>query len=173
MKDSKSDSDSLSNFRWNTFWYTIRLNLSVNEIRFGEGLFERALDVFPLIAVRDTARGILSWVSSTDRSTYYSMSVDGHTLYRLNYPLRLNRWYHSCQSWNGRTGEWQVWINSERVGRGFHNLVRHPQLSWSADQDRSLCVCFPKANFSDGKLSCVTSPHRALLQSSIFIDPFL
>lgn len=57
------------------------------------------------------------------------MSVDGHTLYRLNYPLRLNRWYHSCQSWNGRTGEWQVWINAERVGRGFHNLVSEPNQS--------------------------------------------
>ena len=79
--------------------------------------------VVPRVAVRDTPRAILSWVTATDRSTYFSMSVDGHTLYRLNYPLRLNRWYHSCQSWNGRTGEWQVWVNAERVGRGFHNLV--------------------------------------------------
>ncbi|XP_034236467.1 uncharacterized protein LOC117642405 [Thrips palmi] len=74
-------------------------------------------------AIHDTPRAILSWVSATDRSTYFSMSVDGHTLFRLNYPLRLNRWYHSCQSWNGRTGEWQVWVNAERVGRGFHNLL--------------------------------------------------
>ncbi|CAH2267106.1 jg25263, partial [Pararge aegeria aegeria] len=35
-------------------------------------------------------------------------------------------WYHSCQSWNGKTGEWQIWVNAERVGRGFHNrLVGH------------------------------------------------
>ncbi|OXU27552.1 hypothetical protein TSAR_001405, partial [Trichomalopsis sarcophagae] len=54
------------------------------------------------------------------------MSVDGHNLYRLNYPLQLNKWYHSCQSWNGHTGEWQIWINDERVGRGFNNrLVGH------------------------------------------------
>lgn len=32
-------------------------------------------------------------------------------------------WYHSCQSWNGKTGEWQIWVNAERVGRGFHNRV--------------------------------------------------
>ena len=51
------------------------------------------------------------------------MNIDGHNLYRLNYPLRLNKWYHSCQSWNGRTGEWQIWVNDERVGRGFHNRV--------------------------------------------------
>lgn len=51
------------------------------------------------------------------------MNIDGHNLYRLNYPLRLNKWYHSCQSWNGRTGEWQVWVNDERVGRGFNNRV--------------------------------------------------
>lgn len=54
------------------------------------------------------------------------MAVEGHTFYRLNYPLRLNRWYHTCQSWNGKTGEWQIWVNAERVGRGFHNrLVGH------------------------------------------------
>ncbi|XP_022918828.2 uncharacterized protein [Onthophagus taurus] len=78
-------------------------------------------------AVDGRPRAIYSWVSNTERSSYYSLSVDGHTMYRLNYPLRLNRWYHTCQSWNGRTGEWQIWVNAERVGRGFHNrLVGHP-----------------------------------------------
>ncbi|XP_043521494.1 uncharacterized protein LOC122534680 isoform X1 [Frieseomelitta varia] len=77
-------------------------------------------------AVGDQPRGILSWVANTARSSYYMMNIDGHNLYRLNYPLRLNKWYHSCQSWNGRTGEWQIWVNDERVGRGFNNrLVRH------------------------------------------------
>ncbi|XP_076230707.1 pentraxin-related protein b6 [Nomia melanderi] len=77
-------------------------------------------------AVGDQPRGILSWVANTPRSSYYMMNVDGHNLYRLNYPLRLNKWYHSCQSWNGRTGEWQIWVNDERVGRGFNNrLVGH------------------------------------------------
>ncbi|KAK1116497.1 hypothetical protein K0M31_018961 [Melipona bicolor] len=76
--------------------------------------------------VGDQPRGILSWVANTARSSYYMMNIDGHNLYRLNYPLRLNKWYHSCQSWNGRTGEWQIWVNDERVGRGFNNrLVRH------------------------------------------------
>ncbi|KAL3282965.1 hypothetical protein HHI36_006123 [Cryptolaemus montrouzieri] len=51
------------------------------------------------------------------------MAVEGHTFYRLNYPLRLNKWYHTCQSWNGKTGEWQIWVNAERVGRGFHNRL--------------------------------------------------
>lgn len=68
-------------------------------------------------------RAIYSWVSNTDRSSYFSLAVEGHTFYRLNYPLRLNRWYHTCQSWNGKTGEWQIWVNAERVGRGFHNRV--------------------------------------------------
>nr|XP_012135863.1 PREDICTED: uncharacterized protein LOC105661904 isoform X1 [Megachile rotundata] len=77
-------------------------------------------------AVGDQPRGILSWVANTARSSYYMMNVNGHNLYRLNYPLRLNKWYHSCQSWNGRTGEWQIWVNDERVGRGFNNrLVGH------------------------------------------------
>ncbi|XP_076633052.1 pentraxin-related protein b6 [Colletes latitarsis] len=77
-------------------------------------------------AVGDQPRGILSWVANTARSSYYMMNIDGHNLYRLNYPLRLNKWYHSCQSWNGRTGEWQIWVNDERVGRGFNNrLVGH------------------------------------------------
>ncbi|CAK9803363.1 Neuronal pentraxin-1 [Anthophora quadrimaculata] len=77
-------------------------------------------------AVGDQPRGILSWVANTPRSSYYMMNIDGHNLYRLNYPLRLNKWYHSCQSWSGRTGEWQIWVNDERVGRGFNNrLVGH------------------------------------------------
>ncbi|KAG7212707.1 hypothetical protein KM043_012978 [Ampulex compressa] len=77
-------------------------------------------------AVGEQPRGILSWVANTPRSSYYMLNVDGHTLYRLNYPLRLNKWYHSCQSWNGNTGEWQIWVNDERVGRGFNNrLVGH------------------------------------------------
>ncbi|XP_026673661.1 uncharacterized protein LOC113464971 [Ceratina calcarata] len=77
-------------------------------------------------AVGDQPRGILSWVANSARSSYFMMNVDGHNLYRLNYPLRLNKWYHSCQSWNGRTGEWQIWVNDERVGRGFNNrLVGH------------------------------------------------
>ncbi|XP_076237332.1 pentraxin-related protein b6 [Calliopsis andreniformis] len=77
-------------------------------------------------AVDNQPRGILSWVANSPRSSYYMMNIDGHNLYRLNYPLRLNKWYHSCQSWNGRTGEWQIWVNDERVGRGFNNrLVGH------------------------------------------------
>ncbi|XP_076652064.1 pentraxin-related protein b6 [Halictus rubicundus] len=77
-------------------------------------------------AVGEQPRGILAWVANTARSSYFMMNVDGHNLFRLNYPLRLNKWYHSCQSWNGRTGEWQIWVNDERVGRGFNNrLVGH------------------------------------------------
>jgi len=68
-------------------------------------------------------RAIYLWVSNTPRSSYFSLAVESHTFFRLNYPLRLNRWYHSCTSWNGRTGEWQIWVNAERVGRGFHNRV--------------------------------------------------
>lgn len=49
--------------------------------------------------------------------------VNGHTIHRLNYPIKLFTWYHMCQSWNGKTGEWQVWVNNERIGRGFYNLL--------------------------------------------------
>jgi hypothetical protein len=73
--------------------------------------------------VPNQPRAIYLWVSNTPRSSYFSLSVESHTFFRLNYPLRLNRWYHSCTSWNGRTGEWQIWVNAERVGRGFHNRV--------------------------------------------------
>lgn len=74
-------------------------------------------------AVDGQPRAIYSWISNTERSSYFSMAVEGHTFYRLNYPLRLNKWYHTCQSWNGKTGEWQIWVNAERVGRGFHNRL--------------------------------------------------
>ncbi|XP_046984223.1 uncharacterized protein LOC124554202 [Schistocerca americana] len=74
-------------------------------------------------AVPNQPRAIYVWVSSTQRSNYWQMSVNGHTFYRLNYPLRLHRWYHSCASWNSQTGEFQLWVNDERVGRGFHNRL--------------------------------------------------
>ncbi|CAK1588078.1 unnamed protein product [Parnassius mnemosyne] len=77
-------------------------------------------------AVGDSPKEISSWISNTQEASYFSMAVHGQTFFRLNYPLKLNTWYHSCQSWNGKTGEWQVWVNAERVGRGFHNrLVGH------------------------------------------------
>ncbi|XP_028043149.1 uncharacterized protein LOC114252735 [Bombyx mandarina] len=77
-------------------------------------------------AVDDNPKEISFWVSNTKEASYFSMAVHGQTFFRLNYPLKLNRWYHSCQSWNGKTGEWQIWVNAERVGRGFHNrLVGH------------------------------------------------
>lgn len=76
-----------------------------------------------IVTVDHQPKAILAWISNTERSSYFSLAVQGHTFYRLNYPLRLNRWYHTCQSWNGRTGEWQIWVNAERVGRGFHNRV--------------------------------------------------
>lgn len=37
----------------------------------------------------------------------------------------MRKWHHACTSWNGKTGEWQLWIKAERVGRGFHNRVSH------------------------------------------------
>jgi Pentaxin family len=52
------------------------------------------------------------------------MAVRGHSLYRLGYPLAMKKWHHMCTSWNGKTGEWQLWVKSERVGRGFYNRVR-------------------------------------------------
>jgi len=68
-------------------------------------------------------RVIYSWIENKPDKTYYSLAINGHTIYRINYPEKLFKWYHVCQSWNGHTGEWQLWINSERVGRGFYNLV--------------------------------------------------
>ncbi|XP_032526612.1 uncharacterized protein LOC116777269 [Danaus plexippus] len=77
-------------------------------------------------SVGSNPKEISSWISNTKEASYFSMAVHGQTFFRLNYPLKLNTWYHSCQSWNGKTGEWQVWVNAERVGRGFHNrLVGH------------------------------------------------
>ncbi|BET00502.1 Pentaxin family [Nesidiocoris tenuis] len=74
-------------------------------------------------ALKDQPREIVSWLSNDARSSYYMMTVGGHTIYRLNYPLKKHKWYHTCQSWNGRTGEWQLWVNAERVGRGFYNFL--------------------------------------------------
>ncbi|KAK7595207.1 hypothetical protein V9T40_001640 [Parthenolecanium corni] len=68
-------------------------------------------------------RTISSWIENTPKKSYYMLAVNGHTLYRINYPIKLYKWYHSCQSWNGKTGEWQLWINGERVSRGYYNLM--------------------------------------------------
>ncbi|XP_046669099.1 uncharacterized protein LOC124359951 isoform X1 [Homalodisca vitripennis] len=74
-------------------------------------------------AHRDKSREIYSWVANSESASFYMLAINGQTLYRLNYPVRLHKWYHMCQSWNGKTGEWQIWVNSERIGRGFHNLL--------------------------------------------------
>ncbi|XP_011552614.3 uncharacterized protein LOC105384125 [Plutella xylostella] len=77
-------------------------------------------------SVPGSPKEISAWISNTEEASYFSMAVHGQTFYRLNYPLKLNKWYHSCSSWNGKSGEWQVWVDAERVGRGFHNrLVGH------------------------------------------------
>lgn len=72
-----------------------------------------------IFAVLDQPTAVLAWISHTDRASYYNMAIGGYKLYTINYPLRLNRWYHSCQSWNAQTGEWFLFVNGERVGRGF------------------------------------------------------
>ncbi|XP_045784986.1 uncharacterized protein LOC123880731 [Maniola jurtina] len=90
--------------------------------------FHNHTDDHPLFsyAVGDSPKEISAMVSNTKEASYFSTAVHGQTYFRLNYPLKLNTWYHSCQSWNGKTGEWQIWVNGERVGRGFHNrLVGH------------------------------------------------
>lgn len=55
--------------------------------------------------------------------SFYVLAINDHILYRINHPIKLHKWYHTCQSWNGKTGEWQLWVNGERVGRGYYNLV--------------------------------------------------
>lgn len=73
--------------------------------------------------VHDEPREIQLWVANVNASSFISMAVRGHSLYRLNYPLAMKKWHHMCTSWNGKTGEWQLWVSSERVGRGFYNRV--------------------------------------------------
>ncbi|XP_066903614.1 uncharacterized protein b6 [Halyomorpha halys] len=73
--------------------------------------------------LKDQPREVVVWVANDERSSYYQLAIGGHTIYRVNYPVRLHKWYHACQSWNARTGEWQLWVNSERVSRGFYNLL--------------------------------------------------
>uniref|UniRef100_A0A8D9E7N0 Neuronal pentraxin-1 n=1 Tax=Cacopsylla melanoneura TaxID=428564 RepID=A0A8D9E7N0_9HEMI len=68
-------------------------------------------------------KAIVSWISNHDKRSYYMFIINGHTIHRLNYPIKLFHWYHICQSWNGKTGEWQVWVNNERIGRGYYNLL--------------------------------------------------
>lgn len=54
---------------------------------------------------------------------YFSLCFCWWILFRLNYPFLMRKWHHACTSWNGKTGEWQLWVKAERVGRGFHNRV--------------------------------------------------
>ncbi|XP_067635400.1 uncharacterized protein b6 [Eurosta solidaginis] len=77
-------------------------------------------------SVKDEPREFQFWVSNSKNSSFISMAIKGQQVFRLNYPLRVRQWHHQCSSWNGKTGEWQVWMKKERVGRGFHNaLVSH------------------------------------------------
>ncbi|XP_031635791.1 uncharacterized protein LOC116348800 [Contarinia nasturtii] len=74
-------------------------------------------------SVEGEPREIQFWVANSRGSSYFSLAVHGQTLFRLNYPLKLRKWHHACASWNGKTGEWQLWVKAERVGRGFHNRI--------------------------------------------------
>jgi hypothetical protein len=74
--------------------------------------------------VHDEPREIQFWVANVNSTqSFLTLAVRGHSLYRLNYPLAMKKWHHTCTSWNGKTGEWQLWVKSERVGRGFYNRV--------------------------------------------------
>ncbi|XP_055389207.1 uncharacterized protein LOC129618459 [Condylostylus longicornis] len=68
-------------------------------------------------------REIQLWVANAKGSSYISMAIHGQQIFRLNYPLKMRKWHHVCSSWNGKTGEWQLWVKAERVGRGFHNRL--------------------------------------------------
>ncbi|KAK6621882.1 hypothetical protein RUM44_001689 [Polyplax serrata] len=76
-------------------------------------------------AAKPHHKDIYMWISNLNahEPALFNMKVMGQTIFRLNYPIQLYKWYHTCQSWNGNTGEWQVWVNSHRIGRGFHNLL--------------------------------------------------
>lgn len=74
-------------------------------------------------SVNDEPREIQLWIANARGSSFISLAVHGQSLFRLNYPFRMRMWHHACASWNGKTGEWQVWIKAERVGRGFHNRL--------------------------------------------------
>ncbi|XP_070499930.1 uncharacterized protein b6 [Chironomus tepperi] len=77
-------------------------------------------------SVHDEPREIQFWVSNVNSSSFVTLAVRGYSLYRLGYPFQMKKWHHTCTSWNGKTGEWQLWVKSERVGRGFYNrLVSH------------------------------------------------
>lgn len=74
--------------------------------------------------VHDEPREIQFWISNVNATqSFISLAVRGHSLFRLNYPMRMKQWHHTCTSWNGKTGEWQLWVKSDRVGRGFYNRV--------------------------------------------------
>ncbi|XP_055694385.1 uncharacterized protein LOC129796456 isoform X2 [Lutzomyia longipalpis] len=79
-------------------------------------------------SVNGEDREIQLWVANSKGSSFISLAVHGQSLYRLNYPLRFRQWHHACTSWNGKTGEWQLWIKAERVGRGFHNRLVNYQI---------------------------------------------
>ncbi|KAG4070161.1 hypothetical protein HA402_003851 [Bradysia odoriphaga] len=68
-------------------------------------------------------REIQFWIANSKGASFFSLAVHGQSLFRLNYPVRMRKWHHACASWNGKTGEWQLWVKAERVGRGFHHRI--------------------------------------------------
>ncbi|XP_058838121.1 uncharacterized protein LOC131693880 [Topomyia yanbarensis] len=74
-------------------------------------------------AVQNEPREIQLWIANTPGMSFISLAIHGQSLFRLNYPFKIRHWHHVCASWNGKTGEWQLWIKAERVGRGFHNRL--------------------------------------------------
>ncbi|CAH1726566.1 unnamed protein product [Aphis gossypii] len=120
------------------------------------------------------SRVIYSWIENKPDKTYYSLAINGHTIYRINYPEKLFKWYHVCQSWNGHTGEWQLWINSERVGRGFYNLMAGKKIkgggvaiSGREYLDQALAIHYPAYS---GELTLVSLYKAALTAGKAYND---
>lgn len=80
------------------YYYLFRSDLGGVIINYLKG--KLLLNLRYLFSVRDNPKEILAWISNTNEASYFSLAVHGQTFFRLNYPLKLNKWVCLLQHFN-------------------------------------------------------------------------
>lgn len=66
--------------------------------------------------MHEKERVIGFWYNPPDSTL--RMGIRNEIIFKIPVHIRVNRWYHVCQSWSGLTGEWMVFLDGKKKGSG-------------------------------------------------------
>ena len=81
--------------------------------------------IFFFNAVNKKENLLKFWINSNDSTL--RMAIRENLVYKVPGHIRKNKWHHICQSWNGLLGEWQIFLDGKRIGRGILPMVTNKQ----------------------------------------------